>query len=112
MTTEPLSTSAPSSQPAVPPPRNLRIVKRTAVALWVFCALALPCLIPFIPFEPHRWWKIAIIVLIGVSWFALYVGIHDAIQTNAKAGSPQAKVAVNVVIPFLMSLLGHHHDGS
>src|ERR1700683_4636070 len=113
MTNEPVSTPGPSpQQPAPPPSRTFRIAKRIGIALWFLCALVIPSFFPFIQPEPARWWKLEMIILFGLSWLALYVGLYRAILDNAKTGSPQAKFAKNVAIPALMAMLGRHHDAS
>lgn len=112
MTNEPVSTSGPlSHKPAMPPSRTHRIVKRTAITLWVLCALVCPGLLPFIP-DSARWWQLALMIAFMLSWMALYIAFYAAIRENAKAGSPQAKFAKNFALPAIMSLLGHKHDGS
>lgn len=105
-------TIAPSQQSAAPRSPAFRIAKRLAIVLWAFCALVLPCFFPFISPEPERWWKSAAFILFVLSWFALYCGLYGAILENAKAGSPHAKFAKGVVIPFLLSMLGYRHDAS
>jgi hypothetical protein len=87
--------------------RKFRVVKRTAIALWALCALALPGFLPFISADAHPRLTLVIFVLFCLSWLAFYCGLYAAILDNARAGSPQAKFTKNVGIPFLMSLLGH-----
>jgi hypothetical protein len=94
-------------KPSEPRTRTFRIVKRTAIALWVFCALALPGFLPFISPDTHPRCTLIIFVLFGLSWLVFYCGLYAAILDNARAGSPEAKFTKNVGIPFLMSLLGH-----
>jgi hypothetical protein len=109
---EPVSTSGPlSHKPATPPSRTHRIVKRTAITLWVLSALVFPGFFLFIP-ESARWWKLALMIPFMLSWMALYVAFYAAVRDNAKAGSPQAKFAKNFALPALMSPAGHKHAPS
>src|SRR6266581_782634 len=114
MTTESEPTPGPSSQqPAGPPSPTFRIVKKAAIALWVFCAMLIPCFFPLISPEPQRWWKLAGVTLFGLSCSVLFCGVYVAILDSGPAdSSPQAKFAKGAIIGFLRGLLGHRSDAS
>jgi hypothetical protein len=68
---------------------------------------------PFIEPEPTTWWKLAGVILFGLSWSVLFCGIFVAIlDTGAADSAPQAKFAKGAIIGFLMSLLGHRTEAS
>jgi hypothetical protein len=100
----PLSSILKSSQePLAQPTRRAKIVKRTVTTLWIFCALVIPCFFPLVSLDPQAWWKVAGLVLFGLSWFIPIFILFVVLQKETPGEPARAKLTKLTILGVLLS---------
>lgn len=97
-------TKSTEPQPAKPAAsRAVKIVKGTITALWIFCALIIPCFFPLVSPEPQAWWKTTGLALFGLSWFIPIFILLVVLQKESPGEPPRAKLTKLTILGVLLS---------